>query len=280
MKSLIQINNTDITLRPSSIDSFLGCSYQWARVFLTGETSIPSARASIGTGVHAGIEHMWTEIMPSGDKSQFSMPAAIDAAVEAFQEDIQQGVQFDEGEDKNTAISEIVQGVGVFAEDIMPFAEVPRAVEKRFTIPIAEHPIVAAVSGTVDYITDDTIADVKTSKRLATPANYEIQQSLYKTLARANGVDVQQNLIHNVVFTKVPKGQILDMQTNEAKAKVIVNNLLDTLQLLATDKIQPELLFRGNPKYYLCSDKYCAFHSTCMFVKGEEPEAPREVVKL
>lgn len=272
MKSKIEINNTDLVIRPSSIDSFLGCSYQWARVFLTGETSIPNARAAIGTAIHRGVEVMWRDAMKINNKDIMHLSSAQDAAVEEFEKETSNGVSYDEDENFNTATKEVVAGVSAFLEDIVPFAEIPDEVEVRYTIPIEDHVLVKALSGTLDYRVTDTIADVKTSKRKATPSSYEIQQSLYRTLVKANGIAVNHNLIQNVVLTKVPNGQILDMPTNEDKAKTIVNNLLDTLTVLASDLIKPELLFRGNPKYYLCSEKYCAFYNDCMFTKGENPE--------
>lgn len=271
-KSKIIINNDELVIRPSSVDSFLGCAYQWARVFLTGESSIPNGRAAIGTGVHRGAEVLWKDAMKTGNKEDIYIPGAVDAAVQEYKEETKNGVQHNDGEDDNTAISQVVEGVNVFVDDIMPFAEVPLAVEQRYTVPIDSHPLVKALSGTVDYLSDRCIADLKTSKRKATTSNYEIQQSIYKILVESNGIPVDFNLIQNVVFTKNPNGQILDMKTNEPKAKTVVNNLLDTLEVLATDKVAPEILFRGNPKYYLCSEKYCAFYNDCMFVKGEGPE--------
>ena len=280
MKSKIEINNTELTIRPSSVDSALGCGYQWARVFLTGETSIPNARASIGTGVHSGAERLWQDAMKANDKGAMYLAGAVDAAVESFKEEAKKGLRFDAGEDINTAISEVVSGVNVFLEDIVPFVAIPRAVEKRYTIPIQGHPIVKNISGTLDYI-EDGISDLKTSKRTASPYNYEIQQSIYKILAEANGEDVAYNTIQNVVLTKVPKGAVLDMPVNVEKAKVIVNNLIERLEVLATDTVKPEILFPGNPKYFLCSEKYCAFYNDCMFVKGESPDKKSAtVVKL
>src|SRR5688500_11745044 len=99
MKSKIIINKTGIDVRPSSLNTFYGCGYQWARLFLGGETSIPNSRAVIGTGIHAGVERMWNDAMDHDSKDQISLEAGIDAAVEGFREEVKNyGIVYDEGE--------------------------------------------------------------------------------------------------------------------------------------------------------------------------------------
>lgn len=283
MQSKIVVNNTDICIRPSSVDTFLGCAYQWARVFLGGETSIPNARAAIGTAIHKGVEEMWREAITTGEKNPNKSMMA-DAAVEEYakeEKNAEGTMRYDNGENTNTALAEVVKGVDAFADDVVDFVDIPIAVETRFEMEIVGNPIVAKLGGTVDYLGTNNIADVKTSKRKPTTSNYEIQQSIYKILAEHNGQRVDYNTIQGVVLKKQAEGLILPMATNVDKAKSIVNNLLDTLDVLATDKVRPEVLFRGNPKHYLCSEKYCAFYKDCMFVKGENPEAKTaQVIKL
>ena len=121
----------------------------------------------------------------------------------------------------------------------------------------------------MDYIAGDVIADLKTSKRKPTVANYETQQSIYKILANKNGENVKYNQIHGVVLKKQPEGTILEAQINETRAKAAVNSLLETLEVYHEDKVDPDILFRGNPQYYLCSATYCAFYNDCKFAKGE-----------
>lgn len=281
MKSRIELNNTDITIRPSSLDSYVGCAYQWARVFLTGHVSIPNSRAVIGTGVHGGVEHMWTEVIETKDKEKINVPAAVDASVQRFKKEVEDyGINYSDGEDMNSCINEVVTGTTIYNDDVVPFAEIPMAVEIRLSLDL-DHQIVKCLSGTVDYIAKNSLADTKTSKRSIVPQSYDIQQSIYKTLAEGNGYKINHSLIHGVVFTKKPYGEIKQLEPNIPKAKTIVNNLLDTLDVLATDVVKPEVLFRGNPKYYLCSPKYCAFYNDCIFVKGEDPEKKTaQVVKL
>ena len=84
-------------------------------------------------------------------------------------------------------------------------------------------------------------------------------------LVEENGVKVNVSTIQNVVLKAKPEGHIMDAQINTHKAKRIVNTLLDVLEVYNQDIVDPDMLFRGNPKYYLCSPKYCKFFNECKF---------------
>lgn len=264
----IIINNEDIRIRPSAVDGFYSCAYQWGKTFLEGKRTIPGARASIGTSIHAGVEQLWSEAIDTGKKDS-NLSKLTDAAMGAWKEDTHDGVKFDDGEDAGTAAVEIVRGIEAFVEDIVPFTKIPKAVEEFYKVDI-DHSFVSEIGGTVDYITDDTIADVKTSKRKLSPPSYTTQQSIYKYLAQANGVNVKHNLIQGVVLKKSgAEGMVLTMETNVPLAKRLINGMLDTLDVIAKDVAPIETILRGNPKYYLCSNKYCGEYATCPFVNGK-----------
>lgn len=266
--SKIVINNTEITIRPSSVDSFLQCPYQWAKTFLEGIPSIPGNRAAIGTGIHRGAEVLWSDAIKTG-KKDCNITMITDAAVESYEEEFKKGVQLDDDETMSGSIDEVAAGCRAFVDDIAMYVPIPVAVESRFTIDITNHPLVKAVSGTVDYLGTDNISDLKTSKRKPTPANYTTQQSIYKMLAEANGHDVQYNTIQGIVLKKAPEGLVMPIETDVTQAKALINVMLDTLEVAAQDIVPLEVLFRGNPKYFLCSNKYCSLYSTCPFVKGD-----------
>lgn len=280
-KSTIQIVNTNLTIRPSSLNTFFGCAYQWAQVFIGGMNTIPNSRAVLGTGIHAGVEQMWIDAMKAKDKDAVNLTAAKDAAVQEFEKEVKDhGITYGDNETNNTIINEIIAGTEAFYDDIMPFTDIPFAVEQRYTMPI-DHQLVKELSGTLDYIGVDQ-ADVKTSKRAAgSTKTYCIQQSLYKILAEYNNVKVRDIYIQNVILTKQPTGQVLRMEADIPRAKYVFNNLLDTLDLLAEDRAKPETLFRGNPGYMFCSNKYCTLYNTCPFVNGEDVDKKKaQVVKL
>lgn len=256
-----------ITLRPSALDGWVQCPQQWYRVFILGGTSIPNSRAAIGTGIHAGVEEGWNDSIKAKTKI-FSAGSMADAAVEAFKEEEQKGLVYDAGEDMNSCVKEMLVGLDTFVEDIAPWVKMPTAVEQYFEIEITGHPIVGAIGGTVDYIEKNVgiIADLKTGKKKHNVSHSSTQQSIYKMIVEENDIPVKINNIQSVVLKAKPEGHVMDAQINEPKAKAVVNSLLDTLEVLQKDIIDPDILFRGNPKYWLCSPKYCAFYNNCKFV--------------
>jgi len=203
--------------------------------------------------------------------------------MEVFKEESQNGLQYDEGEDANTAAVEIVKGTEVFVTDIAEFTPIPTAVETFVKIDITGHPLVKEVGGTIDYYSKEqaTIADVKTSKRKPTISNYVVQQSIYKHLAEANDMPVRHNLIQSVVLAKREvSGSVLALEPQVDKAKYLVNHMLDKLEIVAKDIVPIEVLLPGNPGYYLCSGKYCAHYSTCPFVNGNAPAVKQQAIQL
>ena len=256
-----------LILRPSSLDGFMQCPQQWYRVFILGGTSIPNSRAAIGTAIHAGAEEMWNDSIKAKTKIS-SKGSMADAAMEAFKEEEQKGLKYSADESQGSCAKEILIGLDTFVEDIVPHSDIPTKVEGVYAIEITDHPIVGGISGTLDYVDEKrgVIADLKTSKRKHMVANSSTQQSIYRHLVEANGIKVNSSVIQSVVLKAKPEGHIMDCDINIPKAKSLVNTLLDTLTVYNQDIIDPDILFRGNSKYWLCSPKYCAFFGSCKFV--------------
>jgi len=262
LKMTIKILQEEIRIRPSAVDGFFGCAWQWGSTFLEGNRSMPSSRAAIGTAIHAGAEQMWQESIKAGNKV-VNLSMMTDAAMEAWKvENEQDNMQFNEGETQGSCAVEIVKGTEAFIEDIVPFTSIPTGVEEFFKVDI-KHALVSELGGTIDYINNNTIADIKTGKRKPSVANYSTQQSIYKYLAQENGIDVQHNLIQSVILKKVPEGAIIPMEANVPQAKALVNIMLDTLDLVMKDVAPIETILRPNPKYMFCSQRFCAFYGKC-----------------
>lgn len=258
-----------IIIRPSSLGTFVSCQRQWYETFILGNKTIPNARAAIGTGVHAGAEVMWREAMQSKKKKP-NLTAMLDASMDAYNATVKEAdgeMTYDEGANDDTCRATIRKGVQAYVDDITPFVDIPTAVETRFTVEV-DHPMVESVSGTVDYLRGDTLADIKTSKKKIVPQSHVLQQSTYAMLVQASGQPVNNTLIQGVVFTsKETTGSISRLDANIAQAEYILNMMLKKLEALHKG-VDPDLLFTGNPKNYLCSEKYCSQFFTCPYTTG------------
>lgn len=262
----IKINNDSIRIRPSAVVGFYDCAYRWGKSFLEGSNSIPNSRAAIGTAIHAGVEAMWTEAIKTGTKDP-NLSMMTDAAMQSWKEETHDGVAFGDGETDGTCAVEILNGTETFVEDILPFSSIPTAVEKFYKVDLI-HPLVSEVGGTIDYITKDTIGDLKTSKRKTGPDGHRVQQSIYKYLANANGENIKHNLIQQVVLKKQPEGAILTLDADIDNAKYLINGILDTLDLVAKDVAPIETLLRPNASSMFCSPRFCSHYDTCPGVSG------------
>jgi hypothetical protein len=280
-KSLITINNENLRIRPSAIESFYSCPFSWGKTFLEGASQGPNnSRASIGTAIHAGVENMWQDAIKSGKKDP-NLGAITDAAMESWKlQKSEEGVTFGAKENEESCVSEIISGSTAFIEDIVPFTSIPTGVEEFFKIDIADNPFISELGGTVDYINSDTIADVKTSKRKSGPEGHSVQQSVYKMLANANGHKIEHNLIQQVVLTKNPTGNILQLEADIPQAKWLINGMLDVMDLIAKDVAPIETILRPNPKHIFCSEKFCPHHASCPAVKGNLLQSAQVAVKI
>jgi hypothetical protein len=258
--------NDKIVLRPSSLDEFAQCPQKWLRSFIGGEQGYVNSRAAIGTAIHAGVEEMWNDSIRAKTKIS-SIGSMADAAMEAWKEEEQKGMRYDANESQGTCAKEILTGMNTFVDDIVPWVDIPTEVEARFTVKI-DHDMVEGISGLMDYVNTDLgiISDVKTGKRKHQVSNSSTQQSIYRYLVEENGIKVNYSTIQNVVLKAKPEGHVMECMINIPKAKSLVNTLLDTLDVYNKDVVDPDILFRGNSKYWLCSPKYCAFYNTCKFV--------------
>jgi hypothetical protein len=235
---------------------------------LEGHTSQTGSRAAVGTAIHKAAEVIWTNAIQTG-KKDLNITKAQDAAVAEFDENCKkEPPKYLNSDTENSSRKLVSDGAGVFVDQIAEFTDIPRFVEKRYAVPISDHPIVKEIGGTLDYISDNTIADLKTSKRAIQTQNHVLQQSIYKFLAEANGHKIDYTLIQGIIFTKVPRGDISALDHNVPQAKYGVNVILDTLRAFY-EGTNPDVLFPGNTGYFLCSPQYCDFHPTCKFVQGD-----------
>lgn len=264
-----------IVIRPSSLSTFVSCPRQWYAVNVLGMNTIPNVRAAIGTSIHKGAEELWKEAMSTQEKKP-NLSMASDASTEEFDKILKESEETDMEElTPDDAKSTIVKGVRAFATDIMTVTPIPKAVEQTFSIPL-KHFAVSGIRGTLDYIGKSefgigyTIADIKTSKRKVAADSHTLQQSMYKFLAEKNGLKVDSNFIQGIVLAKTrTTGSVEKLEPEVEQVRYVTNNLLDRLDALKKG-IDPMLLFAGNPKHFLCSDKYCSLRATCPFVTGKK----------
>jgi hypothetical protein len=240
-----------VRIRPSGVSSFYNCPLQWKLTHLDGLKSIPNSRAMIGTAVHKVAEITWKEAIESGAKD-LNESKSTDIASETFKELDKEGMKYNGFDTFESCQKEAIEGAKCFTREIAPKEAIPKAVEKFYSIDLQNG---FEIAGSVDYVGVDMIADLKTTRKKATPNNYLLQQSIYAVLSGAKECKIQ-----NIVLKKKPESHILPLEHNIKYTKKIVNDLITRIK--SYQESGNSLLFPANPTSCLCSDKYCSFFGT------------------
>lgn len=253
-----------LVLRPSGLQQFLGCPFQWYQAQLRQDFQRPAAAATAGTSIHKGIEVGYTDkIKTGGELPPLSM--LEDVVVEEWQKlNEDNDLEYGKGEDYQLYETQLLKGMKEYYNELMPVTDAV-AVERRYTVAL-DHPVFSAVSGSLDIELDRGVVDAKFTKRKTNANKYVLQQSTYSWLKEANGGVSNFNEIHNIIRGKGVER--LSLAPKKDYARYVINQILDTTeQFLETG--EPNL-FRGTNShaYFLCSEQWCGYYSKCPHVQG------------
>ena len=262
-------------LRPSSLPTLLNCPKRWYEEFLSQHTPTahPSA-AAVGTAVHKAAETYWRLCIKSGEKLPFDTQLMTHIAQKEFESiEADPGLNWMADHTMTVAMEQIAIGVDAYAKSIVPTTEVPLAVETRVEKKI-DHPVISAISGTIDSIYPNRIVDIKCrmGKRKKNTSEFTLQQSVYVMLARHAGYDIKESCIHQLLLES---GVVHNEECfiNIPKVEYIISNLLERLAAVK-DGLSPDIAFSGNSNQYLCNKKWCPYWSGCRFARGSGAEIP------
>ena len=265
-----------INLRPSSVQQFLRCPYQWATVHLLGRKKSPAAAATAGTALHSAFEEGYTY-----KRDTKKMPP-VDLLKTAAQEEWkklnnEEEIIYRKGEDIQKYEDDILDGVAAYHQEIMPAVE-PLLIEERFTVSL-DHKIIQAFTGTADLIasggllnSSQMLIDYKFTKRATSASHYMLQQNAYLWLAKeGGGKELDVSYLHNIVRPTKTRGatiNIIEVDYKEKYLKYIVNKILDSITEFIEDGTGLLNGFSDPVSNYLCSPEWCAFWDECPHIAG------------
>lgn len=267
----IQIERPLVFIRASSLAELFDCPARWAAKHIDGLRSPRSAAAQLGTAVHAGTAMFDTYRLPGGT------PISADDAAEAVVEAIHRPEEEVDWEDTapNDAEKIALALHARYCADVAPRQEYLGVEVKCEKLELPDLGI--ALTGTTDRIRKTAagagISDLKTGKAAvgvdgrAVTKGHATQLGVYELLAEnASGIVI------------TAPAQIVGMNTAKTAAgqRVGMGEVVNARAALVGTEEQPGLLehasrliqsgaFYGNPKSYLCSEKYCPAHPTCRF---------------
>ena len=229
----------------------------------------PNIGACTGTATHAGAAFSLTKKMEDGTLGNET--EAEHRALQSLEDETGIGVIWDQSSpDRNSAEQQVVRQTRAYRNFVAPDLE-PTAVEERLEADVGDDFL---LTGRVDLVVEpngESVVDLKTGVRQR--AN-SAQYGGYGLTRRAHGHKVERLIEPFIKRSTIKKPQ---------EPPEIVNYPIEPCEELAwatIKQIKRDLMafresgdpheFLANPNSFLCSDKYCAAHSTgfCRAHKG------------
>lgn len=260
-----------VFIRASSLAELFDCPARWAGKYIEGLRSPRSAAAQLGTAVHAGTAVFDASRLPGGS------PVTADDAAGALVDAIHRPEEEVDWEDTapNDAERIALALHTKYCADIAPQQKYLGVEVRCEKLELPELGI--ALTGTTDRVRETPagrgITDLKTGKSavgangIANTQGHGVQLGVYELLAE-----------HAMGLHITAPAQIVGMNTGKTAAaqRVATGEVKDARAALIGTEEAPGLLehasrlirsgaFYGNPKSYLCSERYCPAHPTCRF---------------
>lgn len=258
-------------IRASSLGELFDCPARWAAKHIDGLRLPRSAAAQLGTAVHAGTAAFDSSRLPGG--SPVSADDAAGALVDAIHHP-EEDVDWDDTAPRDAERIALALHAR-YCADIAP-RQTYLGVEVRCErLDLPELGI--ALTGTTDRVRKTArghgISDLKTGGKAvgvdgkAVTQGHGVQLGVYELLAE-----------HAMGLPITEPAQIVGMQTGKTPAaqRVGTGEVQNARAALVGTEESPGLLehasrlirsgaFYGNPKSFLCSERYCPAHPTCRF---------------
>ena len=259
-----------IVIRPSMLSTLVNCPYKWYQTSILNQWGKSSVKASVGSSIHKGVEYFWSEYCSKDREAPAS--ECIECGVNYFNNKCLDTEYDDTIANVDSAYSFIEKGVECFLSDIYPEVEKPTHIEHTMQVELPNNikGCRVVLKGTADYISKSGISDIKNTWSRFQPLNYDLQLAAYLLLAQNDGIDIDAAFVQGIVFyTSRVEGKIAQVDVSTAQVKFLIKSVIKRLETLYAGNADVDTLFPGNPKYYLCQDKFCDFRANCPFVKGK-----------
>lgn len=250
-------------LRPSSLQQFVACRYQYYQAQILNNFQKPNAAAKAGNSVHVASEVGFSEKIKTGELPPLSV--VIDAATDEWKKLNEAELIYAKGETFETYEKDIIKGTEDLYDDTMKRIN-PIAVEKSYKFDLGDHPVFSAIAGSVDIVEARGIRDIKFTKRKTNASKYVLQQSTYSLLRNRNGEINNTAMIDNVVRNK--EVHELPLAIKEDYARYVINDILEVTKKF--HETGDESIWTGtNPHvFFLCSPQWCGYWDICPHIAG------------
>lgn len=262
----------NLTVRASSWGGLFDCAYAWEGKYLLGMNKPAGLRALLGTSVHAG-----TAAFDSAHLARDDIKPDDAAGVFA---DTLHHPEFDVDYSQDDLTTKEAERIGLtlttkYCTEIAPQFQYV-AVEMKLEPLVIDcgNDTTVTLTGTMDRAraaeteNGDVIPDLKTGTRV-------VSNGMAATKGRLAQTGTYELMYAHTTHRQTAGGQIIALGTT-SKTPVAVSPVFDAKRVMIGTPEQPGLiehaakmlragLFPPNPQSPLCSPKYCARWSTCIF---------------
>lgn len=262
----------NLTVRASSWGSLFDCAYKWEGEYILGIRKPAGLRALLGSSTHAGTAAFDSAHLRGDDISP-------DDAAGVFVDTLHHP-EYDVDYTQDDLTTKDAERIGLtlttkYCTEIAPqFKYV--AVEMKLEPLVIEcgNDTTVTLTGTMDRAraaeteSGDVIPDLKTGTRV-------VSNGIAATKGRLAQTGTYELMYANSTHRATAGGQIIGLGTT-SKTPIAVSPVFDAKRVMVGTPEQPGLiefaarmfragLFPPNPQSPLCSPKYCARWSTCIF---------------
>jgi hypothetical protein len=253
------------SIHQSSLGTFLRCGEQFRRRYIEGERIPPGVAAGRGTGVHKANEiNLNQKVITGKDLKLVDLKdAARDGFIHAFRNGIFLAKEDVPLKDKilNDNLNDCLKLTELYKKKVAPLIQ-PIEVERSFLIDAGlDLPLV----GRMDIERHAKVDDIKTSGRKWAEGRIkkEIQPVFYSYAhEKETGIRPQFNF-HILKITKGGEigSQIQSMRATDENYLALFARLNMMIHAIKSGSFIPP-----DPSHWICSPRWCGYHSTCVYV--------------
>lgn len=280
------MQNQRTVIRASSLPTIANCELMWLSRSFSKELKDAGFKlnrigqgvgASVGTGAHAGSEHMLRYKNQYGELPE--LKDCVDYAVEEYEQTVKNGVVYDDlTKNKSVAIYQIKSSLAVYREYVAKKID-PMEIDGELQIEIrrsAELKEGIELSGQYDVL--DSNGKIRDNKFGKADSNFSAQFGAYGILVLRDGIKPNKIIVEDKI-ARPPKDKpaqytpvYYDLKTCISYAKNIIERAIP--RVVEFKKTGNTGLFLPNPGTNLCSKNFCPAFGTdvCSITKNRKKE--------
>lgn len=252
------------SVHQSTLAMALRCGEQFRRRYILGQIIPPSIAMARGTALHAANET--NLVQKVGTKKDLPLSDLQDAARDSYVRSLRNGIFLSKPEASskdrlvNEGLNQSLDLTTLYHAEVAPEI-VPIEVERPFKIDLG---LGLPIAGRIDHEQSQEVDDLKSASKswVEGKINREIQPVFY-SIAHENEFNVRPLFRYHILVAlkRKPKRQVQERICTDADYNALFARIETFIKMIQSGVFPPAEI--GT---WACSEKYCGYHSTCVYV--------------